>query len=82
MDILVLVEFLINLSDLQKDLKNFSVFILMKILIPCAIWRAGKPQIKIRKAAIINIMSLISQELIDPEILHQVFNAFSPKILF
>lgn len=73
MDILVLVEFLINLPALRNDLKNYSVFILMKILVPSAVWRAGKPQIKIRKAAVINIMKLITEDLIESKVLHQVF---------
>lgn len=37
------------------------------ILIPCTQWRAGKPNVSIRKAAVVCQIKLVEQQLIDPE---------------
>lgn len=71
-DALELVEFLIQLEDLHEHVRANSLRILSKILIPCAVWKAGKPYIKIRKAAMICMIKLINSGLISPENLFQV----------
>ena len=43
-----------------------------KILVQSAVWRVGKPNIKIRKGAVICMIKLIDQEIIEPEDLSKV----------
>lgn len=59
MDTLVLVEELINTEGLRISLKEYSMKILKQILNVAIKWKVGKPQIKIRKAGMINMIKLI-----------------------
>jgi dynein assembly factor 5 len=43
------------------------------ILIPSAVWKVGKPNIKIRKASVICMIRLLEYNLIDKEKLYQSF---------
>ena len=45
-----------------------------KILIPAITWKAGKPQIKIRKAGIICILQLVKNKIVPQEVLMHFFN--------
>jgi hypothetical protein len=47
--------------------------ILKMILIPSIVWRAGNPNIKIRKAAIICLKKMIDNKLISPSRLRNSF---------
>jgi hypothetical protein len=40
-------------------LTEYAKEILLKILVPSAIWRVGKANIKVRKGAVVNIIKLI-----------------------
>ena len=51
-----------------------------KILIVSIQWKVGKPQIKIRKAGVINMMSLISNEIINEEQLRDCFSDLLPPL--
>ena len=58
MDSLILVEFLIE--GLGIKLKGVGRQILTDVLIPSAVWRVGKAQIKVRKASVVNMVKLIN----------------------
>ena len=45
----------------------YSEIIIKMILIPSTVWRAGKPNIQIRKASIVCIIKLLDQNLIDKD---------------
>ena len=59
MDMLALVEYLILQESLHSTIVFYSEVILKMILIPSTVWKVGKPNIKIRKAAVICMMKLI-----------------------
>lgn len=65
MDTLVLVEFMLGLQAIKEDLKLVAGQLMQKILIVAIQWKVGKPQIKIRKAGIINMILLIDNEIIN-----------------
>lgn len=44
------------------------------ILLPSTAWKVGKPNVKIRKAAVICMMKLLEQKLIDKEKVYKHFN--------
>ena len=43
------------------------------ILIPSTVWRVGKPNVAIRKAAVVCIIKMLEQKLIDKEKMHGSF---------
>lgn len=51
-----------------------------KILNVAIKWKVGKPQIKIRKAGVINMIKLIENELIGAEELVQALDEVLPNI--
>jgi len=57
MDSLILMEFL--LEGLGTQLQPVARQIMTDVLIPSAVWRVGKAQIKVRKASIVNMVKLI-----------------------
>jgi hypothetical protein len=59
MDMLGLVEFFLKTETLHSTIVFYSEIILKLILIPSTAWKAGKPNIKIRKAAVICMIKLI-----------------------
>ena len=65
MDTLVLTEYILGLEALHEALIPHGERIMKKILIVSVQWKIGKPQIKIRKAGVINMMSLIANGLIN-----------------
>ncbi len=70
---LALVEFLLQQTQLHSNIVFYSNIILKMILIPSTVWKVGKPNIKIRKAAVICMMRLLEFRLIDPEKLYSAF---------
>jgi hypothetical protein len=80
MDTLVLTEYILSLEGLYEDLKVHAERIIKKILIVSIQWKVGKPQIKIRKAGVINMMSLISNGIINEEQLRDSFNDLLPPL--
>ena len=73
MDMLALVEFLLQQTSLHQNIVFYSIIILKMILIPSTVWKVGKPNIKIRKAAVICILRLLEHRLIDREKLYSAF---------
>ena len=67
-------------SDSKKILKNYSEKILTEIIQKTLIWKIGKPNNKIRKASIINFLSLLKKENFNIKILFKNFNKYSPLI--
>ena len=51
-----------------------------KILNTAIKWKVGKPQIKIRKAGVINMIRMIEQEVIDADQLLECFDEVLPQI--
>ena len=60
MDTLVLIEHILAIESLHESMRPHGERIMKKILIVAIQWKIGKPQIKIRKAGIINMMTLIA----------------------
>jgi hypothetical protein len=58
---------MLNLEPIREDLKHVAGQLMQKILIVSIQWKIGKPQIKIRKAGIINMILLIDNEIINDE---------------
>jgi hypothetical protein len=58
-DTLVLIEHILTIKELKEQLQTYSVQIMKNILIPSIQWKVGKPQIKIRKAGVINIIHMM-----------------------
>lgn len=56
---LSLVEYLLLQESLHSNIVFYSEIILKMILIPSTVWKVGKPNIKIRKAAVICMIRLI-----------------------
>lgn len=50
---------MLKLSELIPALRPLSEQIMKKLLIPSIQWKIGKPQIKIRKAGMINMTLMI-----------------------
>jgi hypothetical protein len=65
MDMLGLIEFFLKSEFLHSTIVFYSEIILKLILIPSTAWKVGKPNVKIRKAAVICMMKLIEKRLID-----------------
>lgn len=80
MDTLVLIEYLISLGDLHETLAAISGQLLKKVLLPAIQWKVGKPQIKIRKAGVINMISLIERRIISEEQLLDSFKDLIPHL--
>lgn len=80
MDTLVLIEYLIALANLHEAMAPISEQLLKKVLIPSIQWKVGKPQIKIRKAGVINILALIEKKIINEEQLLDSFKDLIPHL--
>jgi hypothetical protein len=80
MDTLVLIEYIISQPQLQEPLAPLSEQLLKKVLIVSVQWKVGKPQIKIRKAGVINIINLIEKKIINEEQLLDSFKDLIPHL--
>jgi len=79
-DALSLIEFLINLDEMVEQMRANSLKIISRILIPAAVWRAGGPLIKIRKAGIICMINLLQKQLISEENLQNCISELKPVL--
>ena len=73
--ILLLDKVIIN-ESLKEQLKVYIEFILKEILFPSTAWRVGRPNYKVRKAAMIDLIHLFKQGLITSEVATQFFSDF------
>lgn len=53
----------------------YSEIVLKMILMPSIVWKVGKPNVRVRKAAIVCLIRLIEEKLIEPEKLYESFSA-------
>jgi dynein assembly factor 5 len=59
MDMLSLLEHFLKTTELHSTIIFYSEIILKMIIMPCMVWKAGKPNVSIRKAAIVCLIKLI-----------------------
>ena len=71
---------MLSLDNLKYALEENSLYILQKILIPSIVWRVGKPNGKIRKAGIINLIKLIDLDLLSGEKIFSCLKELIPPI--
>lgn len=67
MDMLALTEHFLLQKELHSTIVFYSEIILKMILLPSLQWKIGKPNVRIRKAAIVCIIKLMEQGLIEEE---------------
>ena len=80
MDTLVLVEHVLTQGELKEELAKLSHQLLKKVLLPAIQWKVGKPQIKIRKAGVINMILLIERGIASAEVLLELFKDLLPHL--
>jgi len=66
--------------ELKESLSPLSEQLLKKVLLQAIQWKVGKPQIKIRKAGVINMISLIDRGIINEEQLLDSFKDLVPHL--
>ena len=76
MDMILLLDKVIINESLKEQLKVYIEFILKEILFPSTAWRVGRPNYKVRKAAMIDLIHLFKQGLITSEVATQFFSDF------
>jgi len=64
-DMLELLDYVISATDTQPYIKENASSLIRKVICQVLVWRAGKPNIKIRKAGIICLSKLIKFGLIS-----------------
>ena len=78
MDMLNLCEHFLLQKELHGTIVFYSEIILKMIILPCMVWHIGKPNVSIRKAAVVCMIKLIENKLMEEDKLHenfpQVFN--------
>ena len=80
MDMILLLDKIISQKELKEQLKNYTEFILPEILFPACVWRVGRPNYKVRKAAMLDIIHMFDNELIDSEIVLKFFTDFNSTL--
>lgn len=63
MDMIILIDSIIENPDLHSQLSYYIDFIVPEILLPCCVWRPTKPTYKVRKAAIVCLMGIYTNQL-------------------
>lgn len=76
MDMIVLLDKIISQKSLKEQLKNYVEFILPEILFPAMSWRIGRPNYKVRKGAVLDLIHMFQNELMLPEITIKFFSDF------
>ena len=79
-DVLVLVEYIATLSPIHSQVKEYSVRIMKNILIPSITWKVGSPETKIRKAGILNMATMIDNQLLLPEGILECYKELLPPL--
>lgn len=59
MDMLSLMEHFLKQPELHSTIQFYSEIVLKMIIMPSMVWKAGKPQVAIRKASIVCLIKLI-----------------------
>ncbi len=71
---------MLNLTPIHEHLKAVSEQLFKKILIPSIQWKVGKPQIKIRKAGMINMILAIENDIISEQQLIDCYQEILPHL--
>ena len=74
-DMLSLVEHFLTQKELHSTIVFYSEIVLKMILMPSIVWKVGKPNVRVRKAAIVCLIRMIEEKLIEPEKLYESFSA-------
>jgi dynein assembly factor 5, axonemal len=80
MDMMNLLEHFLLEKSLHSTICFYTEIMIKLILLPCTEWRAGMPNVKIRKAAVICLMKLVEQELIEKDKLVGLFTEILNKM--
>lgn len=72
-DMLELLDFLVSTPETQMFIKDNCFAIVKKIICQVLVWRAGKPNTKIRKAGIICFSKMIDFGLCEADQVYQVY---------
>ena len=79
LDMLSLIEHLLQQPNLHSTIIFYTEIIIKLILLPSTEWRAGIPNVSIRKGAVICLMKLLEQKLIEKEKLQPMFKEIINK---
>ncbi len=66
---------LIDAHTIHPRLQFHAEQILLRILIPCCVWKAGKQNSSVRKCAIVGIHKLLAMGLLDRDLAYKNFKA-------
>jgi len=71
-DMLELLEYLINTEETQPFIRENSSALIKKIITQVLVWKAGKPNMKIRKAGILCLSKMIRNQLVTADDAYEV----------
>jgi hypothetical protein len=74
LDMMILIEYCLDSSELSDQVKNYIEFIIPEILLPATAWRAMRPNSKIRKASLVCLIKLFKNNLIETSSVSHFFN--------
>ena len=80
MDMIILLDKIILNKILHEQIKNYIEFILPEILFPACVWRVGRPNYKVRKAAMVDLFHMYENNLITNEISLKFFSDFNTTL--
>jgi len=80
MDMILLLDKIILNKTLHEQLKNYIEFILPEILFPACVWRVGRPNYKVKKAAMVDLFHIFENNLIDSETTLKFFSDFQSTL--
>jgi hypothetical protein len=80
MDMIILLDKIILNKTLHEQIKNYIEFILPEILFPACVWRVGRPNYKVRKAAMVDMFHMYENNLINNEISLKFFSDFNTTL--
>ena len=80
MDMILLLDKVIQNKDLKEQLLHYTEFILPEILFPATAWKVGRPNYKVRKAAMVDLIHMFQNGLIDSESALKNFGDFNSTL--
>jgi hypothetical protein len=73
MDMIILLDSIIDNPILQEQVKTYVEYMIPEIFIPATSWRAARPNYKVRKAAMVCIIKLFKNNMIEEETANNFF---------
>ena len=67
MDMIILVDQIVDSKEIAEQIQSYVEFIIPEILLPATAWKVGRPNYKIRKAAMVCIIKIFKNGLIDSQ---------------